>query len=408
MSSRLPLYALYTANGISMVGNVLTALAIPWFVLQTTGSAEKTGLTGFFAALPIALAAFIGGSIVDRLGFKRMSIVADLASGVTVALIPILYLTVGLDFTVLLVLVFFTNLLDAPGSTAREAIVPELATRAGVSFERAGSMNQIVERSSRLIGAPVAGLIIATLGATTVLWLDALTFVVSALIIGIFIRAAVPVQEKTRRHWRAEFLEGIRFIYRDKLMLTITLTVMVTNFLDTGILTTIYFQEIFNNAFALGLSVAASGGGAVLGALIFGAIGARLPRRVLFISLFILLSIRYFIFALYPPLVVVIAVQFLTGLAAGPINPLLYTVEYERVPIDLRGRVFGAVSAGAMLATPLGALFSGVAVARWGLTPALLIIGIIYLTTTASLLFNRSTRDMERRKKILAPLQGEG
>lgn len=398
---RAPLYALYTANGISMVGNVLTALAIPWFVLATTGSAEKTGITGFFTALPIALAAFIGGSIVDRLGFKRMSVVADLASGLIVALIPLLYLTVGLDFNVLLILVFFANLLDAPGSTARSAIVPELATRAGLSFERAGSLNQIIERSSRLIGAPLAGALIAGFGATTVLWIDAATFLVSAAIIGSLIREPkLAVQEKTRRHWRAELLDGIHFIWRDKLLLTIVLTVMITNFLDTGILQTIFIQQTFQNAFALGLSVAASGGGAVIGALIFAAIGTRLPRRVLFIGLFILLSFRYFIYTLYPPLFIVILVQFLTGLAAGPINPLLNTVEYERVPVDLRGRVFGAISAGAMLATPLGALFSGIGVDRLGLAGALLLTGTIYFITTASLLFNRATIDLDRRIPI--------
>jgi MFS family permease len=262
LQDRAPLYALYAANGISMLGNVLTALAIPWFVLQTTGSAEKTGLTGFFAMLPLALAAFVGGSIVDRLGFKRTSIVADLASGATVALIPLLFLTVGLDFTVLLALVFMTNLLDAPGSTAREAIVPELATRAGVSFERAGSLNQIVERSSRLLGAPLAGGMIAAFGATTVLWIDAVTFFVSAAIIALLVHAtAQTAQTKTRRHWRAELFEGIRFIWRDKLILTIVLTVMITNFLDTGLLQTIYIQQVYDNAIALGLSVAASGGG---------------------------------------------------------------------------------------------------------------------------------------------------
>jgi predicted MFS family arabinose efflux permease len=157
---------------------------------------------------------------------------------------------------------------------------------------------------------------------------------------------------------------------------------------------------VYDNAIALGLSVAASGGGAVLGALFFGALGTRLNRRVLFVGLFILLSLRYFIYALYPPLEIVIAVQFLTGLAAGPINPLLYTVEYERVPVDLRGRVFGAISAGAMLAMPLGALFSGVGVDRFGLTAALLATGTIYFVTTASLLVNRATRDMERRVPV--------
>src|SRR3990172_12804171 len=91
----IPLYSLFTANAVSLVGNVFSMIAIPWFVLQTTGSAAQTGVTGFFTILPVVLAGFLGGTLIDRLGYKRTSIVADLASGVTVALIPLLHFTVG-------------------------------------------------------------------------------------------------------------------------------------------------------------------------------------------------------------------------------------------------------------------------------------------------------------------------
>src|SRR6266508_4583462 len=117
----LPIYSLFTANAISLVGNVLSAIAIPWFVLQTTGSATQTGITGFFTVLPVVLAGFFGGTLVDRLGYKRTSIISDLASGVTTTLIPLLYFTIGLEFWQLMVLVFLGALLDAPGSTARSA-----------------------------------------------------------------------------------------------------------------------------------------------------------------------------------------------------------------------------------------------------------------------------------------------
>lgn len=397
LQARLPLYALYTANAISLVGNVLTALAIPWFVLQTTGSAEKTGITGFFAALPIALAAFLGGTVVDRLGYKRASIVADLASGITVALIPTLFLLGALQFEWLLVLVFFTNLLDAPGFTAREALVPDLATRAGMTFERAGSLNQIIERNARLIGAPLAGLLIASVGATTVLWVDAATFFVSAAIFFVFVRAAAhKIAESESRNGQHELIDGLHFIWRDKLILTITLTVMVTNLLDNGVLMTIYFQKVFGSAFDLGLSVAAIGGGAVVGALIFGARGHRWNRRITFIALFILLSLRYFLYAFFPPLPIVILIQFLSGIASGPLNPLISTIEYERVPAHMRGRVFGAVTAGAMLMLPLGALFAGFAIERFGLSSTLLIVAGAYLLTTGAMLFNPAMREMEQ------------
>src|SRR6266540_7286317 len=120
----IPLYSLFIANAISLVGSVFSLIAIPWFVLQTTGSATQTGITGFFNVLPVVLAGFFGGTLVDRLGYKRTSIIADIASGITTALIPLLYFTIGFEFWQLMVLVFLGALLDTPGSTARSALVP--------------------------------------------------------------------------------------------------------------------------------------------------------------------------------------------------------------------------------------------------------------------------------------------
>src|SRR5689334_129768 len=185
--NRVPLYALYAATIISVSGTVMALIAIPWFVLQTTGSASKTGLTAVVTALPAVLAGLFGGVIVDRIGYKRTSIIADLTSGVAVAIIPLLQNTVGLAFWELLVLVFVGNLLDAPGSTARAALTPDLAEQAGFSLERASALSDAISRSTRLIGAPLAGVLIAVIGAGNVLWIDAATFIVSAILIGLFV-----------------------------------------------------------------------------------------------------------------------------------------------------------------------------------------------------------------------------
>ena len=154
---RLPVIALLTGNAISLAGSAAALVAIPWFVLQTTHSPAKAGITGFFITLATVTAAFFGGGLVDRLGFKRTSIAADVASGVAVAIIPLLYVTVGLQYWELLVLVFVGNLLDAPGNTARDALIPELAEQAGMSLEQAGAAIQAAERGARMVGAPLAG-----------------------------------------------------------------------------------------------------------------------------------------------------------------------------------------------------------------------------------------------------------
>ena len=108
---RLPLSAFFTGSAISYIGDMLTFLAIPWFVLQITGSVTQTGITAFFSTLPSVFSAFFGSTLVDRLGYKRTSVLGDIASGATVALIPLLYHTVGLAFWELLALVFLGGLL---------------------------------------------------------------------------------------------------------------------------------------------------------------------------------------------------------------------------------------------------------------------------------------------------------
>ncbi len=154
-----------------MVGNSLTFVAVPWFVVHTTGSAAKTGLSGGAIALALVLAGFFGGPMVDRLGFRRTSIAADVMSGVTVAMIPLLYDTVGLAFWQLLALVFLGSFFDAPGSSARLNLISDLARKTGMPRERANSAFQAMERSSLLVGPPLAGALRAAFGASNVLWI---------------------------------------------------------------------------------------------------------------------------------------------------------------------------------------------------------------------------------------------
>src|SRR5258708_8978377 len=113
--NHLPLYAFLTGSAISYTGDVLTLLAIPWFVLQTTGIVTQMGITAFFSTVPMALSAFFVSMLVDGLGYKRTSVIVDIARRVTVSLIPVLDHTVGLRFWQLLALVFLVGLLTSPG-----------------------------------------------------------------------------------------------------------------------------------------------------------------------------------------------------------------------------------------------------------------------------------------------------
>lgn len=397
----IPLYSLFAAEAVSLVGNVFSAIAIPWFVLQTTGSATQTGITGFFTILPVVIAGFFGGTLIDRLGYKRTSIIADLASGVTTALIPLLHFTIGLEFWQLMVLVFLGALLDTPGSTARSALLPELAEQAGMPIERVTSLTHVVERGARFIGAPLAGLLIGVMGTANVLWLDAASFFVSAAITWIVIAAPKTVkQDTTSNGYFDELKAGLRFIAQDKLILAIVVMIMLTNFLDSvfsGVVRPVYVNEVFGSALNLGLLIAANGGGAVIGGLIFAAVGHRLPRHATFVAAFVLTGLQFWVYLLEPPISILVASVLIASIGAGPLNPILGAVEFERIPADMRGRVFGAIRAGAWIAMPLGMLLGGVLTESLGTTVMLIALGITYFFTTLSMAFIPAMKEMNRK-----------
>lgn len=407
---RLPLYAFFTANAISFIGNNLTMIAVPWFVLETTASASKTGLVGFFTALPAILAAFFGGALVDRFGFKRMSIFSDLASGLTVALIPLLYLAGRLQFWHLLVLVFLSALLDAPGNTARSALLPDIARGAQVGLEKSNAADQTIQRAATLVGPAMAGLLIAWVGTSNVLWLDAASFAISA---GLF---ALAVPSGGRRpapeaRYFDQLKAGLRFVRGDRLILTIVLMVAITNFLDSPIFAVIlpvYVRQMYGDPSRLGLMISVFGAGAMLGALSYGAIGARLPRRLIYLVSFVLVSLPLWVLAFMPPYPVALGVLFFTGLVAGPINPVLMTVGQERVPSELRGRVFGTMTAVAYVVIPLGMVLAGLAVERLSVTVTLLIIAASYLLVTAAQFLNPALHEMDAQRLSHLPDRAGG
>jgi len=415
---RSPLYALYTSNVVSAVGDVLMFMAVPWFVLQTTGSVVQTGLAAFFSTAAVAASALLGAPVVDRLGFRRASVASDLASAICVGLIPLLYETVGLPFWALLVLVFLAGLLTTPGATARAAMVPDLADLAHVRMERATAAADGASRLSRFIGAPLAGLLIVFIGSGNLLWIDAASFAFSALVIGRLVpaiaSAALPAPQpeaggdtKASSRFLAGLREGFTFIRSDPVLLWPILVVLVTNLLDAGnseVMLPVFVKQTYNSAVWFGAMVAATGGAAFLGTVIVGAIGHRLPRQLTLGVCFTLGgAFRFFVtvgFASRP--FVLVALFAVCGLFIGAINPIFDTVVYERVPAGLRARVFGVLTAGAMLGSPLGGLIAGAIVPGIGIMPSLLLFGAIYTLATVSLLVNPSLRGMNKPRALPA------
>ena len=400
--ARLPLLALFAANTVSLIGNRLSDLVIPWFVLETTGSAGKTGLIGAVITVPLILSAFFGGALVDRVGFRTTSVVADVASGLTVALIPLLHMTVGLEFWQLLVLVFLGAILDSPGHVARQSLFPDLVELAGIRLERANAASQVIWRLSWLLGPPLAGMLIALLGTSNVLWLDAGSFAVSALLIGLAVPAtrsrASREPSPSVRGYLSELAVGITVILRDRLILLLETAATLGNALGAALFAVglpIYALRTFNDATALGLLLGGFGGGALVGAVIFGVVESRVSQRRLFIGAQLAGIIPYWILAFEPSLELGITATVLAGLASGPFGPIIMAVFQRRVPADVRGRFFGAAYALDNATTPLVVLLAGLLSEVFTLGMMLALVATVNLAVTVAVVTRPVLRELD-------------
>lgn len=399
---RSPLVALVAASAVSLTGNMITLIALPIYMLVETGSATLTGLVGAFAFAPMVIGGAFGGVVVDRIGPRRASIIADVVSGATMAAIPLCAVLGALPLWLLLTLVFASGLLDSPGQSARMVLVPEAAGWAAMPVERGVALMGAVERGARLVGAPAAGLLVGLLGGLNALVVDAVTFAVSALIMAVFVpRALRPAAEETapRQGYWQDFRAGLRFVGRDRLLLAMVFMVVVTNLFDaakSSVLLPVVADARLGGATAFGLLVGALGGGALAGALAYGAVGHRLPKRPVLVGAFLVCGpLPFLALAAGWSLPVLVGVFVGCGFAAGVINPLLESAELARVPAHLRARVFGATTAGCWAAMPLGALGAGFAVTVFGTLPVLVGVAVLYAAVALSPLVVPGWRELD-------------
>ncbi|MEU6818998.1 MFS transporter [Streptomyces atriruber] len=391
-ADRRPLAAVLAANLVSISGNCLTYMAVPWFVLQSTGSAAKVGVVAFCTLLPVVLAALVGGPVIDRIGRRRVSVASDLACGVAVAAIPLLKFAGILQFWMLCALMASTGLFRSPGETARGVLLPTLAERAGTPLTRAAGLYDGAARCAALTGSALGGVLIAVLGAEYVLLADAATFAVSAPLFAYGVRGLPEAQAQRRieptslRAYRRELAEGHRFVAATPLLLSVCLITLVTRGLDQGwsaVLLPVHARAELGGSVDLGLLNAAFGICALTGALVYGAVGCRFRRWPVFTVAFLVVGLPRFVVAActdtFMPLAVTMAIE---GLACGVLNPVMALVTYETVPEELRSRVLSATTASVQLVTPLGGLATGILVDSVGLPVALLTVGGAYLLAT--------------------------
>lgn len=412
-----PLGGVLAAIAVSLTGTRISLVALPWFVLVTTGSATRTGLVAFCEMAPYVLVKAFTGPLVDRIGPRAVSWTTDLASAAAAASIPLLHTLDLLSFPVLLGLVAVIGAARGPGDLAKEVMVPEAAERGGVPLERATGLSGAVERLASTVGPAAGGALVALLGPLPGLVLNAVCFALGSVIVAVAlprgmgrpaVDTAAPADGAEPGYWR-RFGEGFTFLRGEPLLLAVIVMVGITNFLDaamTTLLLPVWARESGNGPTAIGLIGSAMGAAAVAGSLIAAMAAHRLRRRMVFLGGFLLAGApRFLVLAVDAPLGAVLAVFAVSGFGAGFINPVLGAVLIERVPRRMLGRVNALGDSLSWSGIPLGGLIAGAAVTAVGLTPVLLACGAAYFLTTNLAGLRPEWREMDRTRGRGAPRQ---
>jgi MFS family permease len=394
---RLPIASLLTTNLISNLGNAMTSLAVPWFVLETTGSASRTGLTAAVALVPMVVMSFFGGALVDRTSRRGLSIFADAMSAVFLAAIPLLHMAGWLSFPMLLAMMFMGAIFDSPGATARQAMVPELSTKGDVSLERVNSLFGVNQAISTLAGAPLAGLMIAWLGPVHVLWFATGAFVVSILGMALFV-PPLPKAAPSGENFIEDVKIGLRYVWGNGLLRTVIVASLAVNMVISpvfGVSIPVLAKTQFGNASDLGWLMSGLGAGLLAGSILYGMIGDRISKQKQVLIAVAAIGLPLFAVSATSSLFVIMGLLCVMGVGSGVTNPLIATVLQSRTPSDVLGRVFGTLSAGAMLATPLGMLLGGLVISRFGIEASFLICGGTIIAVLVFCLLSPSLRELD-------------
>jgi len=381
---------------ISIMGDWVLGVALPFFVYQVSGSTIATAVMVAAELLPRLLFGSIAGVFVDRWDRKKVMVIASLSQALVI--LPLFFVRSAETLWIVYVVSFIQVTLAIFFGPAENALLPLLVPED--KLIQANSLNAMNNNFARLIGPPLGGGILALWGLTGVVLFDSVTFLIAALMIFSIAQsgrnAPASSDEKPEgtswsRFWK-EWAEGMDIVRKDRIVTVLFITVVMLNFGGVMIdpLGAAYIVDVVKaGAEVFGMLVAVQAVGGIIGGLLAGKVGERVPLARLYgwaeIVLAIVMAIRYNI----PEIPILFVMTLLVGLPAALGVAALETLFQRNVPNTHLGRISGALNSTVGITSLFGVLgISGVLGEVLGIVPVLNIAaGITLLTGVVALLF---------------------
>jgi predicted MFS family arabinose efflux permease len=379
------LIGLVGAELVSLTGSSMTFVALPFFVLITTGSTAKMGWVLAAEMLPMAIFGIPAGTVIAKLGAKKTMLISDAARGPLMLVIPILHHYGDLSFAALLGTTFAIGIFAAPYFASSRLIVPEVA---GEDEQAVASVNAVLSGANQvtqLAGPVLAGVLIGLFSPATALVVDGCTYIFSFLVILIVVRAGKRVEAAAQQKG---VFSGLKFLLGDSLLGPMVIAACAINFVAQGIVLGVQAIDYFRynaSGHVVGILFAGFGLGALAGAIVAQQLTQKVPLLKLAAVAIVAMPLPLFLLSPTTPwpaaTIIIAGFAFFTPLVNAPVIGIL-TV---RTPAELRPKVMTAVMTVATMAGPFGFIAAGYLLRHVSLGS--FFIGLPALLTLAGLAF---------------------
>ncbi len=370
---RQPNFAkLWFGGLISMTGDWILIVGLPFEIYRRTGSTLATGAMVLAFLIPSILLGSVAGVFVDRWDRQRLMVVINLI--MAVVLLPLLAID-ALGIWIAYVVLFVGSSLELLFTPAEGALLPNLLENPDDDLVTANALNGLNNHLARLIGPAIGGIVVATGGLVAVTVIDAVSFLLAAALIA-SIRTAHgraerhdSLEHEALNAWRrvlVEWRDGLRTVLHHPVLRALLVFFVITR-IGEGLTATLFVpwttDALNSDATGYGLLLSTQAIGGLAGAIVIGRLGSRLdPLRLVILGslVFGLIDLGLFTYpAIYPYIGPALVVMVVVGVPGAAMMAGIATLEQTLASDSHRGRVIGALGAVGAAGSLVGAIAAG-------------------------------------------------
>jgi len=386
---------LYFGGLISTSGSTITSLILVWLVYKETASAIAITYLGIASILPTITLGLLAGVVVDRFDRRILMITSDLVRAAAVAAVPIVMLSFGFSFPLMLVVVAIVGLFSTFFRPATNSLLPKL-----VSSDSVQDSNGLISASNsviQMISNAVGGLLIGLAGVLFGLFYNTISYAVSAAMIFLIVVPQHLTNGLTDSgSFVSDFKYGLRYILRNRAVLETTLSATFLNFFGTMVSAffVVYVTSHLNQSGVFfGFLVASLGLGVAVGSLAVGWLNTVSYAGKLFLLTTAGFGVTTIMLAFIGSAQLAVLIVVLMGVCLGLLNTTFYSVMQLVVPNEILGRVLSVDEVGSYAAVPMGQIVAGLLISMSGIVFNYLVAGVGVLLTVSVMLFLKDLRN---------------